>query len=108
MTRNNKYVILKLSYLSLTLEAKMKTKKKESVFKQIGKYMGKSRLLMPVSLIFSALSTALTIMPMIFIWLVLRDLLGNNPEKQTLSYQSTNLTVIGVTAILGIITYFIS
>ena len=49
----------------------MKTeKKKESVFKQIGKYMGKSRALMPVSLIFSALSTALTIMPMIFIWLV--------------------------------------
>ncbi len=40
----------------------MKTeKKKESVFKQIGKYMGKSRALMPVSLIFSALSTALTI-----------------------------------------------
>lgn len=87
----------------------MKTeKKKESVFKQIGKYMGKSRALMPVSLIFSALSTALTIMPMIFIWLVLRDLLGDNPTKQTLAYQSTNLIVIGVTAILGILTYFVS
>lgn len=77
--------------------------KKESIFKQVGKYMGKSRALIPFSLLTSAISTVLTILPLIFVWIVIRDFLGNDASKHTLASQTTNIIVIAVAGFLGVV-----
>lgn len=77
--------------------------KRKSVFREVGEYMGRGRILVPFSLIFSAISTVLIILPVIFIWLVIRDLLGNDLSKHTLVSQTSNIIVIAVGGVLGVI-----
>lgn len=58
----------------------MLTKEKQSVLKRIIPYMGRKKILLPLSLVLSGISAALNIMPYVFIWFITRDILSNPQE----------------------------
>ncbi|PID66655.1 MAG: hypothetical protein CR975_01990, partial [Gammaproteobacteria bacterium] len=50
----------------------MKTKKTPSVARRLLPYMGEKRYLLPLSLVLSAVSAVLGLLPFVFIWLITR------------------------------------
>ena len=49
--------------------------KKASILKRFSPYLGKKRLLLPLSFVLSGLSAVLNILPFIFVWYITRDIL---------------------------------
>ncbi len=49
--------------------------KKASILKRFSPYLGKKKLLLPLSLVLSGLSAVLNILPFVFVWYIARDIL---------------------------------
>ncbi len=56
-----------------------------NVFRRLSFYMGRKRVLMPISLLLSALHGLLSLLPLIFVWLIIRLLL-THPEEAIVDY----------------------
>ncbi|HPJ02326.1 MAG TPA: ATP-binding cassette domain-containing protein [Candidatus Limiplasma sp.] len=81
--------------------------KKASILKQFSPYLGKKKLLLPLSFFLSAVSAVLSILPFVFLWYIARDILQ--------SPQTVSLDVIGPyawyafgSALAGVLLYFIA
>ncbi len=88
-------------------EEKTKKSKKVSIFKKLAPYMGNKKAFIPLSLIFSALSAFLSIMPFIYIWKISRELFASAEGISTELVKSYALLVF-VYSLAGIICYFIA
>ena len=83
----------------------MSKKKKEFILKRFTPYMGKKKVLLPLSLMLSGLSAALNILPFVLVWYIVRDLLSN-PQAIDLSNVWFYAWLAFASAIAGIIFYF--
>ena len=54
----------------------MHNKKKKFVLKRFTPYMGKKKVLLPLSLVLSGLSAVLNIVPFVLVWYITRDILS--------------------------------
>lgn len=81
--------------------------KKESVLSKLQKYMGGRRALLPLSLITSALSAVAGMMPFIFIWLIVRELLTNSGIIAGTAVVTYAWWAVGI-AIGSVVLYFIA
>jgi ATP-binding cassette, subfamily B, bacterial IrtA/YbtP len=71
------------------------------------KYMGKRKALIPVSVSISAISAALGMAPLVFIWLIVRHLVEKDADSSFISVQTYGWWAAG-TAIAGLLLYFIA
>jgi ATP-binding cassette subfamily B protein len=55
----------------------MSKKKKDYIFKRFTPYMGKKKALLPLSLLLSGISAVLNILPYVFVWRIVREILSN-------------------------------
>ncbi|MGD9116820.1 MAG: ABC transporter ATP-binding protein [Dehalococcoidia bacterium] len=83
----------------------MPKKKKVFIVKRFTPYMGRKKALLPLSLVLSALSAVLNIVPFVLVWYITRDIL--------LAPQSINISNIGfyawlacASALGGLVVYF--
>lgn len=83
----------------------MTKKKKESVLKRFMPYMGKKKVLLPLSLLLSGLSAALNIVPFVLVWYITRDILSA-PRAIDVSKVSAYAWLAFAGAIAGIVVYF--
>jgi len=83
----------------------MSKKKKEFVLKRLTPYMGKKKILLPISLILSGISAILNIIPFVLVWLIVRNILSNPT-----SIDSSNISLYAwlafASALGGLIIYF--
>lgn len=75
-----------------------------NILKKLKPYMGKRAVFFSASLFFSALSTILSLMPYVFIWLIIRELFGENNYSKINIYSFYAV----LSAILGIAIYFLA
>ena len=81
------------------------TKKKKSILKRFIPYMGKKKTLLPLALLLSGLSAVLNILPYVFVWYIVRELLANSQmlsQANVVSYAWLALAC----AAGGIVVYF--
>jgi len=83
----------------------MPKKKKEFVLKRFTPYMGKKKVLLPLSLVLSGLSAVLNIIPFVLIWYITRDILLA-PQSINVSNVSTYAWLALASAIGGLVVYF--
>ena len=81
--------------------------KKESVLARLQKYMDGRRALLPLSLAASALSAATGMVPFIFIWLIVRELLTHSGQIAGAEVINYAWWAAGV-AVLSVVLYFIA
>lgn len=81
--------------------------KKKSILKRFKPYMGKKKTLIPIALILSGISSILTAIPFILIWILVRDVLQNSSDFSFNNVENYAVW-IGASAILGIIMYFVA
>ncbi|MDO5718589.1 MAG: ABC transporter ATP-binding protein [Tissierellia bacterium] len=79
--------------------------KKESIFKKISPYMGGKKILLPISMIFSAIATILQVMPYYFIWKISNELFANSIGI-SIDNVKHDVFLAFVTTIAGIFVYF--
>ncbi len=91
----------------LQQDKNQKKAKKVSVFKKLKPYMGNKKILIPLAVLFSALSAFLSVMPFIYIWRISNELLANASAISTGNVQHYALLVFAY-SIAGILTYFIA
>ncbi len=82
-------------------------KKNKSILKRFYPYMGKKKVLVPLSLILSGLSAILNIVPFVLIWYIARDLLLN-AQSIDASSVSTYAWLAFASAMAGVIIYFLA
>ncbi len=73
----------------------MKTKKK-SVFNILMSYSGKYKILTYLSLVLSAMSGILSLIPFVYIWFIIRDVIQVSPNFN----EATNIAFYGWMAVL--------
>ena len=83
----------------------MPKKKKEFVLKRFTPYMGKKKVLLPLSLVLSGLSAILNIVPFVLVWYITRDILSA-PQAINVSNVSTYAWLAFASAIAGVVVYF--
>ncbi|QTL98856.1 ATP-binding cassette domain-containing protein [Iocasia frigidifontis] len=83
----------------------MPKKKKEFVLKRFTPYMGKKKVLLPLSLVLSGLSAVLNILPFVLVWYITRDILSV-PQSIDVSNVSFYAWLALASAIGGIAVYF--
>lgn len=83
----------------------MLKRNKGFILKRFTPYMGKKKVLLPVSLVLSGLSAALNIMPFVLVWYITRDILST-PDATNVSNISTYAWLAFACAIGGILVYF--
>jgi len=88
-------------------DKRMHTEKKKFILKRFTPYMGKKKVLLPVSLILSGLSAVLNIVPFVFVWFITRELLLNPQMTQLSNIDFYAWLALGC-AILGVVIYFLS
>lgn len=84
-----------------------KSKKNKSLLKRFAPYMGKRKILIPIALISSAISSILSAMPYIFIWLVIKEVLkieGSISLNNIMPFIYATL----ISSMLGILFYFVA
>lgn len=74
------------------------------ILKKLKPYMGNRAVFFTTSLFFSAISTILSLMPYVFIWLIIRELFGENNYSKINTY---SLYAV-LSAVLGIAIYFLA
>lgn len=83
----------------------MKTKKK-SVFNILMSYSGKYKILTYLSLVLSAMSGILSLIPFVYIWFIIRDVIQVSPNFN----EATNIAFYGwmavLFALLSMLVYF--
>lgn len=55
----------------------MSKKRKVNILKRFTPYMGKKKILLPLSLVMSGISAVLNILPFVFVWYITRDILSS-------------------------------
>ncbi|RDU24670.1 ABC transporter ATP-binding protein [Anaerosacchariphilus polymeriproducens] len=84
----------------------MSTSKKSFILKRFIPYMGKKKVLLPLSLILSGISAILNILPFLLVWYIIRDILSSK------SIDITNISFYAwlafASAIGGIVIYFLA
>ncbi len=83
----------------------MQEKKKEFVLKRFLPYMGRKKILLPISMILSGISAVLNMLPFVFIWCIIRNILAT-PQAIDVSTISFYAMLAFASAIGGIIIYF--
>ncbi len=91
----------------MSKEEKSKKPKKVSIFKKLAPYMGNKKAFIPLSLVFSALSAFLSIMPFIYIWKISRELFASAKGISTELVKHYALLVF-VYSLAGILCYFVA
>ncbi|MDO5718419.1 MAG: ABC transporter ATP-binding protein [Tissierellia bacterium] len=81
--------------------------KKDNVLKRLFPYMGKRKYLIPLSLLLGAISSILSAIPFVLIWLLVRDIL-KDPNSFKFYYVKDYIIWIGICAVLSILVYFIA
>ncbi len=69
--------------------------------------MGDKKALLPLALVCSGAAAILNVMPFVFIWLIIRTVLSS-PEKVSMHQIAPYALTVGLTAISGIVIYFLS
>ncbi len=85
----------------------MEKKTKESFFKVVGRYTGSKGYFLVLSLILSAISAICTIMPMYFVWRIIRALLLGGAGL-SMSVLGFNVAAAVLFALAAIVLYFLS
>lgn len=83
----------------------MAKEKKPFILKQFTPYMGGKRVLLPLSLILSALSAVLNLLPFVFIWYVARSILAEGGAMELAKATQYALWAF-LSAIGGLVLYF--
>jgi ATP-binding cassette subfamily B protein len=83
----------------------MEKKKKVFILKRFTPYMGKKKALLPLSLVLSALSAALNIIPFVLVWYITCDILSA-PQAIDTSSVSTYAWLAFASAIGGLVVYY--
>lgn len=83
----------------------MKKEKKKFILKRFTPYMGKKRVLLPLSLVLSGISAVLNILPFVLVWYITRDILSA-PQSINVSNVSFYAWLAFTSAIGGIVVYF--
>ncbi|AKB37645.1 ABC transporter ATP-binding protein [Methanosarcina siciliae C2J] len=83
----------------------MPKEKKKFILKRFMPYMGKKKVLLPLSLVLSGISAVLNILPFVLIWYITRDILSA-PQSIDISNVSFYAWLAFASAIGGIIVYF--
>ena len=83
----------------------MQKKKKAFVLKRFTPYMGKKKVLLPLSLVLSGLSAVLNIVPFVLVWYITRDILSA-PQAINVSNVGTYAWLAFASAIAGVVVYF--
>lgn len=83
----------------------MPKEKKPSILKRFTPYMGKKKTLLPLSLVLSALSAVLNILPYALVWFIARDILAA-PQAIDVSRVSFYAWLAFAAALAGIVVYF--
>ncbi len=83
----------------------MPKEKKNSILKRFTPYMGKKKILLPLSLVLSGVSAVLNILPFVLVWYIVRDILSA-PQSIDVSNVSFYAWFAFVSAIGGIVLYF--
>ncbi len=81
--------------------------KKESFFNKIAPYMGSKKIFIPISIIFSAISSFLNILPFYFIWNISKEIFVSNGNISIANVKFYALMVF-LSVILGIVSYFLA
>ena len=80
-------------------------KKKKFVLQRFTPYMGQKKVLLPLSLVLSAISAVLNILPFVLVWYITRDILSA-PQSIDVSNVSFYAWLAFASAIGGIVVYF--
>lgn len=83
----------------------MPRKKKKFILRRFTPYMGKKKVLLPLSLVLSGISAVLNILPFVLIWYITRDILST-PKSIDVSNVSFYAWLAFASAIGGIVVYF--
>ncbi len=83
----------------------MPKKKKEFILKRFTPYMGKKKVLLPVSLVLSGISAILNIVPYVLVWYIMRDIL-TSPQSIDVSNVGFYAWLALASAIGGVVVYF--
>jgi ATP-binding cassette subfamily B protein len=83
----------------------MQKTKKKSVLNRFTPYMGRKKVLLPLSLVLSGLSAALNIVPFVLVWFITRKVLSA-PQAIDISNVGTYAWLAFASAIAGVIIYF--
>lgn len=83
----------------------MSKRKKQFILKRFTLYMGSKKTLLPLSLVLSALSAVLNIVPFVLVWYIARDILSA-PQAIDVTNISTFAWLAFASALGGILVYF--
>ncbi len=83
----------------------MQEKKKLFVLKRFLPYMGRKKILLPISLILSGISAVLNILPFVLVWYITRNILSA-PQAIEVSNISFYAALAFACAVSGIVVYF--
>ncbi|MCG8500911.1 MAG: ABC transporter ATP-binding protein/permease, partial [Firmicutes bacterium] len=83
----------------------MPKEKKSFVLKRFTPYMGKKKVLLPLSLVLSGISAVLNILPFVLVWYITRDILSA-PQSIDVSNVGFYAWLAFASAIGGIVVYF--
>ncbi|GAU75840.1 ABC transporter ATP-binding protein [Fusibacter sp. 3D3] len=81
--------------------------KKSFVLKRFIPYMGKKKVLLPLALVLSGVSAILNILPFVFVWYIVREILSNPHSMDTLNI-SFYAWLAFASAVSGIVIYFLA
>lgn len=85
----------------------METEKKKFILKRFTPYMGKKKVLLPLSLVLSGISTILNIVPFVLVWYIARDILSASQSIEISNISFYAWLAFG-SAIGGIVIYFLA
>lgn len=85
----------------------MANEKKPFILKRFIPYMGKKKVLLPLSLVLSGISAMLNILPYVMVWYIAREIL-NAPQAINMSNVSFYAWLAFASAIGGIVVYFLA
>lgn len=83
----------------------MPKEKKTFILRRFTPYMGKKKVLLPLSLVLSGISAVLNILPFVLVWYITRDILSA-PQAIDISNVSSYAWLAFASAIAGIVVYF--
>jgi ATP-binding cassette subfamily B protein len=75
------------------------------MLKRFKPYMGNKAILLPISLVLSAVSAVLSIVPYVLVWLIVRSLVG---EEMTMTHVMNYAWLAFGSAVLSVVLYFLS
>jgi ATP-binding cassette, subfamily B, bacterial IrtA/YbtP len=85
----------------------MQKEKKKFILKRFTPYMGKKKVLLPLSLVLSAISAVLNILPFVLVWFVIRNILSV-PDSTDMSGVGFYAWLAFASAVAGVVVYFLA